>query len=286
MHLHFGFEHLSADELGQWVQRLHRFGLPLVYTAHDLRNPHQLSARAHDRHLDVLIPNAAAVLTLTAGAAAHIRSRWGVPAQIVAHPYVIEPDRRPRRPASTRTVGIHLKDLRRNVIEPDRVIEAAARGARAGGGRLRVNLHPGVVDRPELSGTRALGEQGLLDLAVHERFSDEALASYLAELDVYVLPHRFGTHSGWLEACRDVGTRVVAPSCGFYGEQWPEVLTYGNDEACGLDAAGLGQAVALALTAGPVAAAPAHFRREQLSQVQAVHAQIYAHVTGRQAVFT
>ena len=34
-----------------------------------------------------------------------------------------------------------------------------------------------------------------------------------------MLPYRFGTHSGWLEACFDLGTAVIAPSCGFYGQQ-------------------------------------------------------------------
>jgi hypothetical protein len=36
-----------------------------------------------------------------------------------------------------------------------------------------------------------------------------------------VLPYRFGSHSGWLEACFDLGTAVIVPSCGFYGEQRP-----------------------------------------------------------------
>ena len=30
---------------------------------------------------------------------------------------------------------------------------------------------------------------------------------------------KFGTHSGLLEACRDLGTAVVAPACGAYGDQ-------------------------------------------------------------------
>ena len=38
---------------------------------------------------------------------------------------------------------------------------------------------------------------------------------------VSVLPYRFGTHSGWLEACFDLGTAVIAPSCGFYKQQRP-----------------------------------------------------------------
>ena len=45
-----------------------------------------------------------------------------------------------------------------------------------------------------------------------------------------VLPYRFGTHSGWLEACFDLGTAVIAPSCGFYGQQHPcGVFTYTVD---------------------------------------------------------
>ena len=46
---------------------------------------------------------------------------------------------------------------------------------------------------------------GELDLRVHDFLADDALWDYLAVLDVSVLPYRFGTHSGWLEACRDLG---------------------------------------------------------------------------------
>ncbi len=284
VHLHFGFEHLDAEQLRLWVQDLDRYGLPLVYTVHDLRNPHQDSPQAHDRHLDVLVPTAAAVLTLTGGAAREIRRRWGRLAPVIAHPYVIEPAQRPTRAGAAGVVGIHLKDLRRNVVEPDRVVEAACQGALSAGGRLRVDLHPGALQRPELSRTRALAENGLLDLAVHERFSDQELATYLAGLDVYVLPHRFGTHSGWLEACRDVGTRIVSPSCGFYADQWDEVLTYQNDESAGFDPLSLAEAVRGALEAGPVTALDGAFRAQQLQRVRDVHAQIYAQVVANVAV--
>ena len=55
-----------------------------------------------------------------------------------------------------------------------------------------------------------------------------------------MLPYRFGTHSGWLEACYDLGTAVIAPSCGFYGEQRPcAVFTFtdGTFDADTLDTA-------------------------------------------------
>lgn len=49
------------------------------------------------------------------------------------------------------------------------------------------------------------------------------------------------THSGWLEACVDLGTAVIAPSCGFYAQQRP-VFSYANSRD-GLDAQSLARAV-------------------------------------------
>jgi hypothetical protein len=56
---------------------------------------------------------------------------------------------------------------------------------------------------------------------VHPYFTDNELWDYLSSISVSVLPYRFGTHSGWLEACFDLGTGAVVPSCGFYSEQRP-----------------------------------------------------------------
>ena len=108
---------------------------------------------------------------------------------------------------------------------------------------------------PSLRRTRSLAANDRLDLRVHPRFADDDLARYLAGLDVFVLPYRFGTHSGWLEACRDTGTRVVAPTCGFYRDQWDQVIEYRNDERTGLDEAGLAAAVTRALRLPPLAPA-------------------------------
>ena len=95
-------------------------------------------------------------------------------------------------------------------------------------------------------------------------------------LSASILPNRWGTHSGWLEACRDAGTRVVAPSCGFYAQQWREVVTYTHDEQQGLDAASLGAALSQALTLPlpPVDGARRRARRAQ--RMASIHARIYA----------
>ena len=91
-HLHFGFDARSPADLDELVAALRRRGKPLVFTVHDLRNPHHLDREAHDRHLDVLVPAADALITLTQGAAAEIRARWGREAVVVPHPHVVPLD--------------------------------------------------------------------------------------------------------------------------------------------------------------------------------------------------
>ena len=105
---------------------------------------------------------------------------------------------------------------------------------------------------------------------------DQIGAASLQQLHVCVLPHRFGTHSGWLEACRDVGTAVVAPSCGFYAEQWAEVRTAVHDEVHGLQEGSLSRAVEQALASSPPPPADPAWRAEQLDSVRRTHAEVYA----------
>ncbi|MEU1799581.1 hypothetical protein [Streptomyces sp. NPDC019937] len=44
-YLHFGFDVQAPAALGELVAALRRHGKPLVYTVHDLRNPHQADPR-------------------------------------------------------------------------------------------------------------------------------------------------------------------------------------------------------------------------------------------------
>ena len=153
---------------------------------------------------------------------------------------------------------------------------AVADGARRAGGRARVTV------QPEVAGTavgRALAGLAGIELAVLPRPDDAALDRHLAGLHASVLPHAFGTHSGWLEQCRDLGTRVVAPSCGYYGEQWDDVVGFVNDESRGLDAGSLADAVVRALATPPPPPADPVWRAAQRAEVRAAHAEIYRRVT-------
>ena len=131
------------------------------------------------------------------------------------------------------------------------------------------------MTRTSVDAVRALAATNdHVELHEHDYFSDAELWEYLNAIDVSVLPYRFGTHSGWLEACFDLGTAVVAPSCGFYAEQRP-CLTYRHDET-GLDAASLAGAVRSAYAQGPGPRAIPSRRRDERRALAAAHRSIYA----------
>lgn len=231
-HIHFGFDARTPDQLAELVAALRAARKPLVFTVHDLRNPHHESPRLHDEQLGVLIPAADALVTLTDGAAAEILRRWGRAALVVPHPHVVElaTAERVRAARSARTgpfrVGLHVKSLRA-CMDAEAVLPALVRAVgELPDAVLQVNGHRDVLEpggeRFEASLAALLDDLGpAVDLRVHDYFSDDELWDYLGSLDVSVLPYRHGTHSGWLEACRDLGTQVVAPSCGFYADQGP-----------------------------------------------------------------
>ena len=229
IHLHFGFDAFPPEDLRRWAVTLRRHRLPLVLTVHDLVNPHIEDPAGHLAQLDVLVPAAGAVATLTPGAAAAIRARWGRIATVIPHPHLV-PLERPKhlRPAGGPfVIGVHAKELRAN-IDPVPVLDALLPVVGEQPGLLlRVDAHPGSVDRAS-SDPRRVELASWIDahqadpgvhVHVHPRFTDDELWTYLAGLDLCVLPYRFGTHSGWLEACVDLGVPVLVPEVGYLAEQ-------------------------------------------------------------------
>lgn len=270
LHLHIGSGHLGVRGLDCWAETVRRLGVPLVVTVHQLRDATQGSRARHDAHLETALGTAEVVLTLTPSAADEIADRYGRTAIVLAHPSLAVPD--PGLGSERGLVGVRLGAASPAVPDPAGVARAAASGAVSGGGRLRVLAPAGSgVD----TGVRAMAEHGELELVV---VGPEELPGRLQELHAAVLPERCGTHSRDLEVCRDVGTRVVAPSCGFFADQWSEVVTYANDEIDGLDPVSLTAAVSAALARPMPRPADRAWREEQRRAVRRVHAEVYAQV--------
>ena len=98
-----------------------------------------------------------------------------------------------------------------------------------------------------------------------------------------MLPYAFGTHSGWVEACYDLGTAVLAPRTGHWVEQqpchefrWPAgELPDGEDIRAGVTSA-------YASRCAPAASRSA--REEQRNLLATEHERIYRdalHEAGR-----
>ena len=114
---------------------------------HDLRNPHTWTA-PHDAQLDVLVPAADALVTLTPGAAREIWRALGS-----------EHTSYPTRTSSTSRhdgsltsadrqapVGVHVKSLRAS-MDPGRLLPDVGVVSTSPGTVLQVNAHRDVLER-------------------------------------------------------------------------------------------------------------------------------------------
>jgi hypothetical protein len=287
-HVHFGFDAKAPDELREIGAALQAAGVPLVVTVHDLRNPHHADTALHDAQLGVLLDHAAAVITLTPGAARAIADRWDRTARVLPHPHVVEWEtmRRPRPRHDGFVVGLHAKSLRANMDVPGVAGALAAATAELPGARLRIDIHDEVFQpgthfhAPEVGAhlEELARTTPHVELCRHPYFTDDELWSYFLGLDVSVLPYAFGTHSGWLEACHDLGTAVVAPDCGFYDQQRP-CQVYHHDEH-GLDAGSLAAAVRRAFDERPAPRADPADRRQERRALAAAHHALYRELVG------
>jgi hypothetical protein len=271
LHLHTGDAGVAALAGECWAETVRRLGVPLVVTVHRLPRSAgtprtELEAR-HADHLEAVLATAEVVLTLTRGAADEIADRFGRTAIVVAHPTVAVPD--PDAGAERGLVGVRLGP---GVPDAPALVRAALSGAVSGGGRLRVLADDGRWVGPAV---RELAVRGDLELIVH---APAERARELQELHVAVLPEPCGTHSRDLEVCRDVGTLVVAPRCGWAAEQWSEVVPYATDATGLVDPLSLTGAVGAALTRPMPRPADRGWRAEQLTAVRQVHAAVYRQV--------
>jgi len=296
MHVHFGVESFSPDHLQEVVSALREAGKPLVYTVHDLENPQLVDQSPHDAQLDVLVPAADVLLTLTPGAAADVARRWGREAVVVPHPDLLPLDSvaPTGRASDALVVGVSLRDLRPNIdaVRAVTTLLDAADLLRAEGLAVDVRVDVNERVRDEEARDRiaaAVASRPGSSLDVHGRLGDDDLAAALADLDVAVLPYRHGTHSGWVELCWDLGVPVAGPRVGHAAEQHPDSFAaFDAGDPAALAAAlrslvdGRGTRPGTAARAELVARRRL-VRRVQRREIDAAHREAYAAATERAA---
>jgi hypothetical protein len=225
----------SAQEVADAAAEVRANGTPLVVTGYHLTDPFGADDQAYAAQMDALVPQADAVVTLTASAADEMRARWGVEPIVLRHPHAVDFVRmRQQRPGRQRPlrVGTHLAGLR-VPIDPVLLIDALAQATREIGADLVVRAHENVLD----PGSSSYDPQRLRtvhrlvsgaggSLRLHRPLTDSQLWDHLYSLDVSVVPGLYGSHSVWPEACADLGTQVLLPAGTHAAGQQPSCLTY------------------------------------------------------------
>lgn len=220
VHVHFGFEHLTKEQCHDFVDALRERNIPLVYTVHDIDNPHlQEQGPYHDK-VRILLFAAAAVITLTSKAASHIEKLFDFPSgniEVLPHPAIVDSfSSEGFSSMQSEGVGVFLKSLRENVNrDPDFYTEIADLLSQQGE-KFKVFIHR---DRPDDLLINALERVENIDLIEHDPFDDQDLFTNVAACNCVLLPYIRGTHSGWLEMCRDLSVPIAVPDCGCYLSQ-------------------------------------------------------------------
>ncbi|WP_346770748.1 glycosyltransferase [Luteipulveratus flavus] len=279
VHVHFGFEHLTQDEMAQWLETVAALGLRLVYTVHDIDNPNLRGQDHHHALVALLLAAADAVVTLTDGAAREVERRWRRRPEVIAHPHLVSSawlaGQRIAPPRARPVVGVHVGALRAN-IDAVGALEAITTATAPYDVRVlaRADALATAKDARLLAALTQLRRQGA-QVNGRPPLPQHDLWRLLADLDVLVLPYRWATHSGWVEECHDLGVGVLASDCGYLTEQSPAVRTFGwADVDSGADITPL---LDLAL-AGRVRADP-EARRDQRLSIARRHADIYRSLT-------
>lgn len=228
VHLHFGIESYSPDDLAETVAALRRVRRPLVYTVHDLENPQLASQDAHRASLAVLTAAADQLITLTESADAEVRRVYGRSTTVVPHPTLLGAEDPPiGTPHATTRVGVHLRDLRPNIdgVGTVATLVRAIADLRAEGARVEavVRVNERVRDAEAAASIdRLAAEADGVTLERGDRLDDDALSSWLADLDACLLPYRHGTQSGWAELCFDLAVPVIGTRVGHISAQHPD----------------------------------------------------------------
>jgi glycosyltransferase involved in cell wall biosynthesis len=220
-HLHF-FELTPATVLRDCVRRCKALGKSIVATLHDVIPIHGCDPGEYREKIRVLVSEADAMVTLTAGAARALaleghRAVIELPLGCVVDPThprwgCASHDRGPVRFTAfgslrgNRRIDLLVRAFERLPIEIDATLKLLVRPIR-------------TTTERDLDELRRY-ESRQVSVRVQHEISDDEVIDLVADSDVLVLPYDGVCHSGQLELAFDMGVGVVAPRAGHLPEQW------------------------------------------------------------------
>ena len=213
----FDLMHVLGDVEGveqEDLTALQETGKPLVYTYAGNSRPASLSETILMRGADRIVVN-------SHQAHSDANEIHGRQATLVPHSHVLSLEAMghlaPGRRIPPFTIGFALDSL-----SPDptgeTIVEVMTRMARESSCfRARVDVEASSFEPESAPGSLAplltgLARRGQLDLRVHERFGSLEISDFAVGVDMAVVSSWTGPGIGWIEACRDAGTAVIAPA--------------------------------------------------------------------------
>lgn len=284
-HLHFTWEQYPPGRFEAVLRTHQRAGTPIVWTAHDLRNPHTEDAADDQRYLALLAEFADHVITLTDGAATEIERRFGRQAHVIPHgPLFTGPAARRWREqrqgavaddGDPRRLLLHLRSVRRNVDWRTPIEVVSRLHAEGSGIELDVLV---LADADEVDQVLEAAGPGV-DVLPHGPLSFEELTRHLIGADALLLPYLWGTHSGMVELATDLAIPVIAGDVGYLGEQAP-IWTVPVSSR-GLDPAALEAHVRRIASGQQPGAVDIESRERNLLRFRQEHAILYRRLAGQ-----
>lgn len=279
-HLHFTWEQYPLEQVEEVLCTHRDAGTPIVWTAHDLRNPHTPDAHHDRRYLALLAEHADHVITLTAGAADEVERRFERRPQVLPHgPMFTGPaarrwrDERDRvlseRTDGVRRLLLHLRSVRRNVDW--RTPMAVVSNAHEQGVPVELDVLV-LADADELASVQETAGPGV-HVRAHDPLSFEELTRHLIGADALILPYRWGTHSGMLEVATDLSVPVIAGDVGYLDEQAPVWMVPVSPD--GLDPAVLSEHVRRVAAGQRTPIVPVEDREQDLLRLRCDHESVY-----------
>ncbi len=289
VHLHFGMESYSVAHVAEALAEARAHQKPVVFTVHDLQNPQLHDQSEHERMLDLVIPAADELITLTESARREITRRWQRDARVVPHPPILDPaaGRPTGTLAAARRIGVHLRDLRPNLDAVGTVTTLIRALRLLPDVEADVHLNERVRDDETAQLLHALvGAAPGIRLHRTPRLSDDELAASVADLDACVLPYGHGTHSGWRELAYDLAVPVIGPAVGHFASQHPEDYFPFDIGAPASLAAAITRATDASTRPGSpdravAVAQRAQRRRIEAERIRAAHSEVYRSVCDR-----
>ncbi len=260
IHLHFGYEHRTARQMTDWISSIRSISKMLILTVHDIDHPQLLDSRPHFEHLRRLLDAADAVITLTQGAANEIQCRWGRTASVIEHPPLGCPTTA-RPPQAQPGLLVDLRSPRPSLLHYDEIASGLEAVSELHG--VDVTVLRGLGSRRRRLGRIQFEPTGPLS---HARFE-----TIIASHAIVLLPYRHGTHSGRVELCRNLGTRVLATDVGYLAEQSGDVFTLAASESELASISSLGEALDRHLTMPALSAEPPDELERRRRNIQHQH---------------